>query len=219
MTAAINSKYRSLEYISNKIKTFPSFEAYLNSITIKTAKNYKLPIEEYIDKLENYKVKEEYKNLFNKKITNIFGNDFKGIDEQLISIFDELENIYLNQNEIISYDDLIFFLSLVSIGVKKKLKDVLNFSSIENTEDKEVCILKILKNSKSEKFLIKKRCNLISKAFYTLEKINKSDITLKISLNETIQKYFFQKNNYENINILTLKSILELYFSKTLKEV
>ena len=39
MNAAINSKYRSLEYISNKIKTFSSFEAYLNSITIKTAKN------------------------------------------------------------------------------------------------------------------------------------------------------------------------------------
>lgn len=219
MTAAINSKYRSLEYISNKIKTFSSFEAYLNSITIKTAKNYKLPIEEYIDKLENHKVKEEYKNLFNKKITNVFGDDFKAIDEQLIFILDELENIYLNQNKIISHDDLVFILSLVSIGVKKKLKDILFFSSIENTENKEVFILRIIRNSKREMFLIKKRCNLISKAFTTLENINKSDISLKISLNETIQKYFFQKNNYENINILTLKSILALYFSKTLKGV
>ncbi len=219
MSAAINSKYRSLEYISNKIKTFSSFEAYLNSITIKTAKNYKLPIEEYIDKLENHKVKEEYKNLFNKKITNVFGDDFKAIDEQLIFILDELENIYLNQNKIISHDDLVFILSLVSIGVKKKLKDILFFSSIENTENKEVFILRIIKNSKREMFLIKKRCNLISKAFTTLENINKSDISLKISLNETIQKYFFQKNNYENINILTLKSILALYFSKTLKGV
>ena len=219
MNVAINSKYRSLEYISNKIKTFSSFEAYLNSITIKTAKNYKLPIEEYIDKLENHKVKEEYKNLFNKKITNVFGDDFKAIDEQLIFILDELENIYLNQNKIISHDDLVFILSLVSIGVKKKLKDILFFSSIENTENKEVFILRIIKNSKREMFLIKKRCNLISKAFTTLENINKSDISLKISLNETIQKYFFQKNNYENINILTLKSILALYFSKTLKGV
>lgn len=219
MSAAINSKYRSLEYISNKIKTFSSFEAYLNSITIKTAKNYKLPIEEYIDKLENHKVKEEYKNLFNKKITNVFGDDFKAIDEQLIFILDELENIYLNQNKIISHDDLVFILSLVSIGVKKKLKDILFSSSIENTENKEVFILRIIKNSKREMFLIKKRCNLISKAFTTLENINKSDISLKISLNETIQKYFFQKNNYENINILTLKSILALYFSKTLKGV
>ena len=219
MSAAINSKYRSLEYISNKIKTFSSFEAYLNSITIKTAKNYKLPIEEYIDKLENHKVKEEYKNLFNKKITNVFGDDFKAIDEQLIFILDELENIYLNQNKIISHDDLVFILSLVSIGVKKKLKDILFFSSIEDTENKEVFILRIIKNSKREMFLIKKRCNLISKAFTTLENINKSDISLKISLNETIQKYFFQKNNYENINILTLKSILALYFSKTLKGV
>ena len=219
MSAAINSKYRSLEYISNKIKTFSSFEAYLNSITIKTAKNYKLPIEEYIDKLENHKVKEEYKNLFNKKITNVFGDDFKAIDEQLIFILDELENIYLNQNKIISHDDLVFILSLVSIGVKKKLKDILFFSSIENTENKEVFILRIIKNSKREMFLIKKRCNLINKAFTTLENINKSDISLKISLNETIQKYFFQKNNYENINILTLKSILALYFSKTLKGV
>ena len=219
MTATINSKYRSLEYISNKIKTFSSFEAYLNSITIKTAKNYKLPIEEYIDKLENHKVKEEYKNLFNKKITNVFGDDFKAIDEQLIFILDELENIYLNQNKIISHDDLVFILSLVSIGVKKKLKDILFFSSIENTENKEVFILRIIKNSKREMFLIKKRCNLINKAFTTLENINKSDISLKISLNETIQKYFFQKNNYENINILTLKSILALYFSKTLKGV
>jgi hypothetical protein len=108
---------------------------------------------------------------------------------------------------------------LVSIGVKKKLKDILFFSSIENTENKEVFILRIIKNSKREMFLIKKRCNLISKAFTTLENINKSDISLKISLNETIQKYFFQKNNYENINILTLKSILALYFSKTLKGV
>jgi hypothetical protein len=219
MSVAINSKYRSLEYISNKIKTFSSFEAYLNSITIKTAKNYKLPIEEYIDKLENHKVKEEYKNLFNKKITNVFGDDFKAIDEQLIFILDELENIYLNQNKIISHDDLVFILSLVSIGVKKKLKDILFFSSIENTENKEVFILSIIKNSKREMFLIKKRCNLISKAFTTLENINKSDISLKISLNETIHKYFFQKNNYENINILTLKSILALYFSKTLKGV
>lgn len=219
MSAAINSKYRSLEYISNKIKTFSSFEAYLNSITIKTAKNYKLPIEEYIDKLENHKVKEEYKNLFNKKITNVFGDDFKAIDEQLIFILDELENIYLNQNKIISHDDLVFILSLVSIGVKKKLKDILFFSSIEDTENKEVFILRIIKNSKREMFLIKKRCNLINKAFTTLENINKSDISLKISLNETIQKYFFQKNNYENINILTLKSILALYFSKTLKGV
>lgn len=219
MNAAINSKYRSLEYISNKIKTFSSFEAYLNSITIKTAKNYKLPIEEYIDKLENHKVKEEYKNLFNKKITNVFGDDFKAIDEQLIFILDELENIYLNQNKIISHDDLVFILSLVSIGVKKKLKDILFFSSIEDTENKEVFILRIIKNSKREMFLIKKRCNLINKAFTTLENINKSDISLKISLNETIQKYFFQKNNYENINILTLKSILALYFSKTLKGV
>lgn len=219
MNVAINSKYRSLEYISNKIKTFSSFEAYLNSITIKTAKNYKLPIEEYIDKLENHKVKEEYKNLFNKKITNVFGDDFKAIDEQLIFILDELENIYLNQNKIISHDDLVFILSLVSIGVKKKLKDILFFSSIENTENKEVFILRIIKNSKREMFLIKKRCNLIGKAFTTLENINKSDISLKISLNETIQKYFFQKNNYENINILTLKSILALYFSKTLKGV
>ena len=197
MNVAINSKYRSLEYISNKIKTFSSFEAYLNSITIKTAKNYKLPIEEYIDKLENHKVKEEYKNLFNKKITNVFGDDFKAIDEQLIFILDELENIYLNQNKIISHDDLVFILSLVSIGVKKKLKDILFFSSIENTENKEVFILRIIKNSKREMFLIKKRCNLISKAFTTLENINKSDISLKISLNETIQKYFFQKNNYK----------------------
>lgn len=219
MNVAINSKYRSLEYISNKIKTFSSFEAYLNSITIKTAKNYKLPIEEYIDKLENHKVKEEYKNLFNKKITNVFGDDFKAIDEQLIFILDELENIYLNQNKIISHDDLVFILSLVSIGVKKKLKDILFFSSIEDTENKEVFILRIIKNSKREMFLIKKRCNLINKAFTTLENINKSDISLKISLNETIQKYFFQKNNYENINILTLKSILALYFSKTLKGV
>ena len=219
MSVAINSKYRSLEYISNKIKTFSSFEAYLNSITIKTAKNYKLPIEEYIDKLENHKVKEEYKNLFNKKITNVFGDDFKARDEQLIFILDELENIYLNQNKIISHDDLVFILSLVSIGVKKKLKDILFSSSIENTENKEVFILRIIKNSKREMFLIKKRCNLISKAFTTLENINKSDISLKISLNETIQKYFFQKNNYENINILTLKSILALYFSKTLKGV
>lgn len=219
MNVAINSKYRSLEYISNKIKTFSSFEAYLNSITMKTAKNYKLPIEEYIDKLENHKVKEEYKNLFNKKITNVFGDDFKAIDEQLIFILDELENIYLNQNKIISHDDLVFILSLVSIGVKKKLKDILFFSSIEDTENKEVFILRIIKNSKREMFLIKKRCNLINKAFTTLENINKSDISLKISLNETIQKYFFQKNNYENINILTLKSILALYFSKTLKGV
>ena len=173
MSAAINSKYRSLEYISNKIKTFSSFEAYLNSITIKTAKNYKLPIEEYIDKLENHKVKEEYKNLFNKKITNVFGDDFKAIDEQLIFILDELENIYLNQNKIISHDDLVFILSLVSIGVKKKLKDILFFPSIENTENKEVFILRIIKNSKREMFLIKKRCNLISKAFTTLENINK----------------------------------------------
>ena len=175
--------------------------------------------EEYIDKLENHKVKEEYKNLFNKKITNVFGDDFKAIDEQLIFILDELENIYLNQNEIISHDDLVFILSLVSIGVKKKLKDILFFSSIEDTENKEVFILRIIKNSKREMFLIKKRCNLINKAFTTLENINKSDISLKISLNETIQKYFFQKNNYENINILTLKSILALYFSKTLKGV
>ena len=139
--------------------------------------------------------------------------------KQLISIFDELENIYLNQNKIISHDDLVFILSLVSIGVKKKLKDILFFSSIEDTENKEVFILRIIKNSKREMFLIKKRCNLINKAFTTLENINKSDISLKISLNETIQKYFFQKNNYENINILTLKSILALYFSKTLKGV
>lgn len=219
MTVVISSKYRSLEYISKKIKKFSSFEAYLNSITINTAKNYKIPIEEYINKLENSKIKEEYKNMFNKKITNIFGDDFKEIDEQLISIFNELEDIYLNQNEILSYDDLIFILSLVSLGVKKKLKDVLIFSSIENTEDKEVFILKIFKNSKKEKFLIKKRCNLFRKAFCTLENLNKPDISLNVSLNETIQKYFFQKNNYNKINILTLKSILELYFSKTLKEV
>ena len=112
MTATINSKYRSLDYISKKIKKFPNFEEYLNSITVNTAKNYKLPIEEYIDTLSDIKLKAQHKKLFNKKITSIFGDDFKETDEQLIFIFDELEAVYENQNEIISSDDLIFILSL-----------------------------------------------------------------------------------------------------------
>ena len=59
MTATINSKYRSLDYISKKIKKFPNFEEYLNSITVNTAKNYKLPIEEYIDTLPDVKLKDQ----------------------------------------------------------------------------------------------------------------------------------------------------------------
>jgi hypothetical protein len=81
VTATINSKYRSLDYISKKIKKFPNFEEYLNSITVNTAKNYKLPIEEYIDTLSDIKLKAQHKKLFNKKITNIFGDDFKETDE------------------------------------------------------------------------------------------------------------------------------------------
>ena len=158
MSAAINSKYRSLDYISKKIKKFPNFEEYLNSITVNTAKNYKLPIEEYIDTISDIKLKAQHKKLFNKKITNIFGDDFKETDEQLIFIFDELEAVYENQNEIISSDDLIFILSLTCLGMKKNLKDIVS-SNIENSEENKSFILNILKNNKTEKYLIKKRCN------------------------------------------------------------
>lgn len=216
MTATINSKYRSLDYISKKIKKFPNFEEYLNSITVNTAKNYKLPIEEYIDTLSDIKLKAQHKKLFNKKITNIFGDDFKETDEQLIFIFDELEAVYENQNEIISSDDLIFILSLTCLGMKKNLKDIVS-SNIENSEENKSFILNILKNNKTEKYLIKKRCNLLAKAFNTLYKLNDTEFLFKTPSNEIIQKYFFQKNNYEKINILTLKKILELYISKTLK--
>lgn len=216
MTATINSKYRSLDYISKKIKKFPNFEEYLNSITVNTAKNYKLPIEEYIDTISDIKLKAQHKKLFNKKITNIFGDDFKETDEQLIFIFDELEAVYENQNEIISSDDLIFILSLTCLGMKKNLKDIVS-SNIENSEENKSFILNILKNNKTEKYLIKKRCNLFAKAFSTLYKLNDTEFLFKIPSNEIIQKYFFQKNNYEKINILTLKKILELHISKTLK--
>lgn len=216
MTATINSKYRSLDYISKKIKKFPNFEEYLNSITVNTAKNYKLPIEEYIDTISDIKLKAQHKKLFNKKITNIFGDDFKETDEQLIFIFDELEAVYENQNEIISSDDLIFILSLTCLGMKKNLKDIVS-SNIENSEENKSFILNILKNNKTEKYLIKKRCNLFAKAFNTLYKLNDTEFLFKTPSNEIIQKYFFQKNNYEKINILTLKKILELYVSKTLK--
>ena len=134
MTATINSKYRSLDYILKKIKKFPNFEEYLNSITVNTAKNYKLPIEEYIDTLPDVKLKAQHKKLFNKKITNIFGDDFKETDEQLISIFDELETVYENQNEIISSDDLIFILSLACLGMKKNLKDIVSRSEEHTSE-------------------------------------------------------------------------------------
>ena len=216
MTATINSKYRSLDYISKKIKKFPNFEEYLNSITVNTAKNYKLPIEEYIDTISDIKLKAQHKKLFNKKITNIFGDDFKETDEQLIFIFDELEAVYENQNEIISSDDLIFILSLTCLGMKKNLKDIVS-SNIENSEENKSFILNILKNNKTEKYLIKKRCNLFAKAFNTLYKLNDTEFLFKTPSNEIIQKYFFQKNNYEKINILTLRKILELYISKTLK--
>ena len=216
MTATINSKYRSLDYISKKIKKFPNFEEYLNSITVNTAKNYKLPIEEYIDTISDIKLKAQHKKLFNKKITNIFGDDFKETDEQLIFIFDELEAVYENQNEIISSDDLIFILSLTCLGMKKNLKDIVS-SNIENSEENKSFILNILKNNKTEKYLIKKRCNLFAKAFNTLYKLNDTEFLFKTPSNEIIQKYFFHKNNYEKINILTLKKILELYISKTLK--
>ena len=216
MTVTINSKYRSLDYISKKIKKFPNFEEYLNSITVNTAKNYKLPIEEYIDTISDIKLKAQHKKLFNKKITNIFGDDFKETDEQLIFIFDELEAVYENQNEIISSDDLIFILSLTCLGMKKNLKDIVS-SNIENSEENKSFILNILKNNKTEKYLIKKRCNLFAKAFNTLYKLNDTEFLFKTPSNEIIQKYFFQKNNYEKINILTLKKILELYISKTLK--
>ena len=216
MTVTINSKYRSLDYISKKIKKFPNFEEYLNSITVNTAKNYKLPIEEYIDTISDIKLKAQHKKLFNKKITNIFGDDFKETDEQLIFIFDELEAVYENQNEIISSDDLIFILSLTCLGMKKNLKDIVS-SNIENSEENKSFILNILKNNKTEKYLIKKRCNLFAKAFNTLYKLNDTEFLFKTPSNEIIQKYFFQKNNYEKINVLTLKKILELYISKTLK--
>ena len=216
MTATINSKYRSLDYISKKIKKFPNFEEYLNSITVNTAKNYKLPIEEYIDTISDIKLKAQHKKLFNKKITNIFGDDFKETDEQLIFIFDELEAVYENQNEIISSDDLIFILSLTCLGMKKNLKDIVS-SNIENSEENKSFILNVLKNNKTEKYLIKKRCNLFAKAFNTLYKLNDTEFLFKTPSNEIIQKYFFQKNNYEKINILTLKKILELHISKTLK--
>ena len=216
MTATINSKYRSLDYISKKIKKFPNFEEYLNSITVNTAKNYKLPIEEYIDTLSDIKLKAQHKKLFNKKITNIFGDDFKETDEQLIFIFDELEAVYENQNEIISSDDLIFILSLTCLGMKKNLKDIVS-SNIENSGENKSFVLNVIKNNKTEKYLIKKRCNLFAKAFNTLYKLNDTEFLFKTPSNEIIQKYFFQKNNYEKINILTLKKILELYISKTLK--
>ena len=218
MTATINSKYRSLDYISKKIKKFPNFEEYLNSITVNTAKNYKLPIEEYIDTISDIKLKAQHKKLFNKKITNIFGDDFKETDEQLIFIFDELEAVYENQNEIISSDDLIFILSLTCLGMKKNLKDIVS-SNIENSEENKSFILNILKNNKTEKYLIKKRCNLFAKAFNTLYKLNDTEFLFKTPSNEIIQKYFFQKNNYEKINILTLKKILELHISKSLKRI
>lgn len=216
MTATINSKYRSLDYISKKIKKFPNFEEYLNSITVNTAKNYKLPIEEYIDTISDIKLKAQHKKLFNKKITNIFGDDFKETDEQLIFIFDELEAVYENQNEIISSDDLIFILSLTCLGMKKNLKDIVS-SNIENSGENKSFVLNVIKNNKTEKYLIKKRCNLFAKAFNTLYKLNDTEFLFKTPSNEIIQKYFFQKNNYEKINILTLKKILELYISKTLK--
>ena len=100
--------------------------------------------------------------------------------------------------------------------MKKNLKDIVS-SNIENSEENKSFILNILKNNKTEKYLIKKRCNLFAKAFNTLYKLNDTEFLFKTPSNEIIQKYFFQKNNYEKINILTLKKILELHISKTLK--
>lgn len=217
MNATNSTNYRSFEYISEKIKSLASFDEYLSSITIGTARNYKLPIEEYIDGIKEDEEREECKKMFDKKITSVFGEDFKEIDEKLTLILDELETAYSSQKKIISSDDLVFLLMLASLGVKKKFKDFLLTTKIEVQEAKEVVILGLKTNSKIEKFLLRKRQGLFAKAFLTLETQDREGLLVKATTNEVIQKYFFQKNNYEKINITTLKKILEFYFSKTLK--
>ncbi|MCT7563173.1 hypothetical protein ACOTWR_06225 [Aliarcobacter butzleri] len=209
------NKYRSLEYITNKINTFPNFETYLKSLSINTAKNYKIPLEHFINSKVRDDLKDEYKKILNKKISNIFDNSFKHVNEKLDMILDEIENLYLLKETVLSIEDLIFLLSLISIVSRINLKDMIFDELIKVEENKEVLIINI---RDEKKYIIRKRKELFEKALFTLNKTDKSKLVTKKSENQIIHKYFYPKNNCnEKISILTLRKVLEFYFSKTME--
>lgn len=211
MNVQSNSKYRSVEFIENKINSFPSFSDYMDSISIGTAKNYKAPLMSFINNKVNEKQKEEYIRTLNKKIASPYSNNsLKNISEMLESILDDLE--YLNKNEevIISEEDIKFLLSIILLGTKIN-DDVFNASELIHSCNRSALMIEIKNNGKH---LIRKRIELFKKGLLTLSEIkNKINIS-KASAEETIQKYFYSKNNFKKINIVPLQKVLELYFSK-----
>lgn len=210
-----NNKYRNLEYISNKVSTFANFQEYLNSISVNTAKNYKKPLEEFINKKVKSSLKEEYKKILNKKISNIFNNSFQNINERLNIIIDEIENIYLSKNEILSKEDIVFLLSLISVSSRISLKELISEKSIQIEESQDVLIINI-KNEK--RYIIKKRIELFKKVFTSINKVDSSKLVSRKSENQIIDNYFYPKNNYnEKISILTLRRVLDFYFSRIME--
>lgn len=210
-----NNKYRNLEYISTKISKFSNFQEYLNSISVNTAKNYKIPLEEFIDKKVDINLKNEYRKILSKKISNIFNNSFQNISDRLNMILDEIENIYLSKDMILTKEDIVFLLSLISVSSRISLKELIIEKLIKIEESKEVLIINI-KNEK--KYIIKKRIELFKKVFTSMSKIDESKLVSKKTENQIIDKYFYPKNNYnEKISILTLRKVLDFYFSRIME--
>ena len=73
-----------------------------------------------------------------------------------------------------------------------------------------------IKNEK--KYIVKKRIELFKKVFTSMSKIDENKLVSKKTENQIIDKYFYPKNNYnEKISILTLRKVLDFYFSRIME--
>jgi len=161
--SAVN-KYRTVTYVKEQIFKHGSVENYLNNISSGTARNYKTKI---IEVLSEYKNKDKFIKILDKKIDSSFDKD--SIENNLQLIINKIEE-NTNNDYIVIEEDFHFLLfllcsSLINKEIEELKKEDISFKIFENNIE----ISFNNSNSKS-KYLIIENIDLYKKLINTFNK-------------------------------------------------
>lgn len=160
--SAVN-KYRTVTYVKEQITKHGSVENYLNNISSGTARNYKTKI---IEVLSEYKNKDKFIKILDKKIDSSFDKD--SIENNLQLIINKIEENTNNDYVVIEEDFnfLLFLLcsSLLNKEIEELKKEDISFKIFENNIEIS------LNNNSNSKYLIIENIDLYKKLINTFNK-------------------------------------------------
>lgn len=160
--SAVN-KYRTVTYVKEQIIKHGSVENYLNNISSGTARNYKTKI---IEVLSEYKNKDKFIKILDKKIDSSFDKD--SIENNLQLIINKIEENTNNDYVVIEEDFnfLLFLLcsSLLNKEIEELKKEDISFKIFENNIEIS------LNNNSNSKYLIIENIDLYKKLINTFNK-------------------------------------------------